>query len=607
MGAPSKLAKGKHLFLWKAKPTELGDVAAIQEHVLLNELSGASVHDFNQQMAETALKSVLTSGANKERWGDVAQREMLDHYNRYLAAATILSGQVKGTTVLPMPTDGSEGAGVVSLVELDLSVAETKSKLSMMEGAVITWTKQIREVVLEVPEDHATVLGEDGAPAVEHLTPDCEVKFWETRAGHLNSIWAQLTGPRITKVLDFLGAEQSTYAVAFQKTMREVHANKEEANDNLKYLQTLSKWFSKLNEQDDFSGLPQLYKPIVHTILLIWKNSDHYNKPMRLVVLLRMICNSIINQTHKYVSGSDAIFGLLEDEEFARATETLKTALKVCGAFKSTFFDFRDMAQRECPSNPWAVAPAAIFVRLNSVMERCMDMMELCGTYSNFFKLDKMVEGTGMAGGLGGTKGGVLGDTVRDIYFTFKASAEKLKMAGYDLLEIGANGFDADYGAFKQSVKELERRLSAVIHLAFLDRTTPLAKFKLFESFDSLVKRPLIEDDLEQKYVTVVNETLATLTETRRIFALHKEKPPLENNLPPVAGSLFWAATLSGRMEAPMTKVRRENCGSFLCFVEGGEREREREVVLADCAVLPHLRFGRLLLQVISRCAALSR
>ena len=184
--------------------------------------------------------------------------------------------------------------------------------------------------MLESPEDQRLVDAPEGpGQVVEHLTPDQEVLFWETRAGHMNDIWDQLTSPRISKVLDFLAAEQSTYAVAFQKTMREVAANREDANDNLKYLQTLSKWFSKLNEQDDFAGLPGLFKPVVHTILLVWKNSDHYNKPMRLVVLIRMICNAIINQAMKYVSGSDAIFGFLEDEEFAKALETLKLALKV--------------------------------------------------------------------------------------------------------------------------------------------------------------------------------------------------------------------------------------------------------------------------------------
>jgi hypothetical protein len=38
------------------------------------------------------------------------------------------------------------------------------------------------------------------------------------------------------------------------------------------------------------------------------------------------------------------------------------------------------MAANECPQNPWAVTPAAIFVRLNAFMERCMDMAELCQT-----------------------------------------------------------------------------------------------------------------------------------------------------------------------------------------------------------------------------------
>lgn len=189
----------------------------------------------------------------------------------------------------------------------------------------------------------------------------------------------------------------------------------------------------------------------------------------------------------------------------------------------------------------------------------------------NFFKLDKMVD---QGGGLGGTKGGALTETVRDIYTSFKKCTEKLKMTGYDLLDISVEGFDDDYASFKQTVKELERRLAAVIHLAYLDRTTPLAKYKLFESFDSLVKRPLIEDDLEQKYVAVVNETLSTLNETQRVFARLRENPPVNAttpNQPPVAGSLLWCAGLRARMEAPMTKFKELDASML-------EREEAKEV-----------------------------
>ena len=37
------------------------------------------------------------------------------------------------------------------------------------------------------------------------------------------------------------------------------------------------------------------------------------------------------------------------------------------------------------------MAPSAIFLRLNTYMERCMDALEFTQTYVHFFKLDKMV------------------------------------------------------------------------------------------------------------------------------------------------------------------------------------------------------------------------
>jgi dynein heavy chain len=154
LGAPAKLGKGKHLLLWKVKPKELRDPAECAAHILLNELSGAAVHDFNLTLAEATFKAVLTNEANKERWGDVAQREMLEHYNKYLATSTILSGQIKGVTQLPMPTDGTASSGGGDSadggsggLDAERSAAATKQKLSMLEGAIITWTKQIRDVV----------------------------------------------------------------------------------------------------------------------------------------------------------------------------------------------------------------------------------------------------------------------------------------------------------------------------------------------------------------------------------------------------------------------------------------------------------------------------
>jgi dynein heavy chain len=77
-----------------------------------------------------------------------------------------------------------------------------------------------------------------------------------------------------------------------------------EANDNFKFLNTLRPWFEKLVDNGkDFNQTHDLYIPIMHLILLIWKKSKYYNTPPRLVVLIREICNAIITKAKDYMPG----------------------------------------------------------------------------------------------------------------------------------------------------------------------------------------------------------------------------------------------------------------------------------------------------------------
>ena len=55
--------------------------------------------------------------------------------------------------------------------------------------------------------------------------------------------------PEARRLLLLLDQAQSTYCTAFTATVREVYEARLEANDNLKYLRTLTKWFNLLIEQ----------------------------------------------------------------------------------------------------------------------------------------------------------------------------------------------------------------------------------------------------------------------------------------------------------------------------------------------------------------------
>ena len=161
---------------------------------------------------------------------------------------------------------------------------------------------------------------------------------------------------------------------------------------------------------------------------------------------MREICNSLIKQAKKYVSG-EQIFGMIESEEANNAVNMLKTTLHVCGAFKSTYFDYKATANAECPGNTWKIQNNALFMRLDSFLERCHDILDLTQTIVQFSKLSKIE--------IGGTKGKSLTASIKQIYDDFLFAVAKFKAVPYDIMDVEAKDFDDDFYEFRGAIKEL--------------------------------------------------------------------------------------------------------------------------------------------------------
>jgi len=524
---PDKVGKAKVIFFVKtnADPLPKGEVE-LNSCLIIMELGGQSIFEHLELISNEVFLPVLSNPGNQAKWGEVAAREIMDRFYSFLSSTTILCGQVRGETRLPMPP-------------LDMNdPTATKNRISLLEGAIITWTKQIKSVLKQDPESQLKQGG--------HPTPDVEIAFWKNKAMNLNSIFEQLQSQRIRKVLRALDQSKSTYCTTFARLCREVFTARMEANDNMKYLRTLELWFGQLNDESDFPKLQDNFKPMMHIILLIWKNSKHYNTPGRLVVLMREICNSLINQACKYVSG-EQIFARIEADEAGIAVEQLKTTLRVCGQFKATYFEYRNTANAECPANPWRIQNNALFMRLDSFLERCHDILDLTQTIVQFGKLANIE--------VGGTKGKTLTQSVQSIHQDFQATVEKFKNVDYDIMDVGAKKFDDDFYGFRVSIKELERRLGSVVSLAYDDCPTVYGRFRLFDSFDGLLERPIIQDELEKKYVSLVQSYGSDLKIVQETFLAQRDDPPMGLNKPPITGALNWCRGLKDRISIPMKKL----------------------------------------------------
>jgi dynein heavy chain len=87
-------------------------------------------------------------------------------------------------------------------------------------------------------------------------------------------------------------------------------------------------------------------------------------------------------------------------------------------------------------------------------------------------------------------------------------------------------------------------------------------RFKLLDSFEGLLSRPIIQDELEKKHIVLLEMYKQDLKTVQSIFLEGKvlvdkldEKAPIFNNMPPIAGALTWCKGLKDRIKEPMEKL----------------------------------------------------
>ena len=106
-------------------------------------------------------------------------------------------------------------------------------------------------------------------------------------------------------------------------------------------------------------------------------------------------------------------------------------------------------------------------------------------------------------------------------------------------------------------IKELERRLSSVVAQALEDCGSVDDAFKLLASFEGLLERDLMQNNLEKYYIGLLTDYHSDLKAVQTMFLHKKDKPPIYNNMPPIGGALHWSRGLAERADSVMPKFRQ--------------------------------------------------
>ena len=262
---PTKLPKNKCIYFLNTRPGDKVDPKSFQTQILNGEMCADPLEHLEKTLRDVYLPQLQNK--KNQGYGDVVYKETIANLNNFLANVSIIVGHTKGRTYLPLPPLGTQVPDI-----------QNKDLIHHLEGSIVTWTNQIKAVL---ERSH-----EDSLKTAMHPTPDEELKFWKSQSANLNSIFSQLKSKQMRQVMIFMDQAKSSYTGPFGSICREVFAARLEANNNVKFLCTMENWFSQLKMVSDFPEMVSLYKPMMHIILLIWKNSKHYNTPACLMVLM---------------------------------------------------------------------------------------------------------------------------------------------------------------------------------------------------------------------------------------------------------------------------------------------------------------------------------
>ncbi|NXJ83957.1 DYH17 protein, partial [Trogon melanurus] len=556
--------KGKGIYFVK-KEGESIPQQNFQSKLLVGDIGPSPVEQLIT-VVEEVMFPLLLNEENTAGWPGVVVEDVVQQTNWLKDKMFVMGRKIQGKPLLPMPE------------QLDTSVSHA------METMVIEWSHQIRDI-----------LSKDSAqPLLEglHPLPKTEFEFWHTRMVNLQCIndqvllargWpcvpgaeplvlsppplpCQLLSPQVMELARILEKADSCYWPVLQSLFRDVSAGLEEAKDINLHLQPLRILLEEM-EQADYSQLQPYVDRVLCTVHLVRAHCQHYRPPARSIVVLREICNLLVEMTRTFLSPEDVMKGLQGEAE-----EALEVVRQSISTIEKLFQSYNTYCSSTMPTSlpdPQVQEElqlqdfpcSLVFGRMDSFYRRLKTIepmvcarQELYQTTLEFLKLEKVE--------LGGMRGNILGSQVFQIYEEVSELIKTFAECQYDPLDPAEEQLNKDFAEFQKKVQDMDRRLATIFCQGFDDCNCLASAVKLVHMFGSLLERPLIKAEISCCYSALLEMFKAELDNVKVLYDAQTTPPLLpgagsaiHRNLPPVAGQLQWALELQQRLEGPHKDV----------------------------------------------------
>ncbi|KAF6216233.1 hypothetical protein GE061_000573 [Apolygus lucorum] len=439
-------------------------------------------------LVEDVILPMLTSNNNKIGWPKSVAEDVKKRVLDMKDVVFRVKGEVYGRTLLPLP-QGIERVHDEYLLLTEGSMDSRSCDMELrctIESAVLRWSNQLNEVL---KQSSASVFESEVNPV-----PEAEINFWSQRSKNLCGIYEQLRDHRVKEMATILEKTESAYFPCFQKMFKSVVSAMNEAEEIDRYLQVIVPHITEIQSVPFIEAEPS-FMPLVHNIALIWVHCAYFRTSTKLVILLKEICNLLMQEANKLLD-PNSLFECEIEETLPKTRKVLRNL----DLFRKIVLLYADkivpMFQNNTKPVPWTFDECLVFERYDKYIDRLKLIKELFVTTMEYMKLEKVE--------VGGNKAHALSLRLNELFENFNNLTASFSSLPYDPTNIDDDLFMEDYQRFKATIMDCDRRLASVACMAFDDCTNFEQIFKMMNVFGGLLVRPVIKAEIEPKYEHII-------------------------------------------------------------------------------------------------------
>ncbi|XP_031338901.1 dynein heavy chain 2, axonemal-like isoform X2 [Photinus pyralis] len=455
-------------------------------------------------------------------WPDSVKNDICTATYNFLQTVTDLHHRLYGLTVIYIPQECVN----VSVVQ----ASKDKELIKRLEGVVVYWTRQIRVCLQD----------QDQNTPQDLLCPIDEYEFWVYRHENLSGLSYQMKNPNLMHVCDILSYVQSTHVTQFMILIEDIHHSLREAKSNIEYLQVITQPCADLMEKQSPAEIPRNLVEILNLFRFIWEQSPFYNSRRKITALCRALSNQIILQCKKFTN-LDVVF----KEKHSRAAIIMfQTCIDCCVEYTRIYTAVSETHIKYSQTH-WNLDKAPIFNHIDTFIQRCKDMIEICEAMITFGRFDEK-ESIPIPR-LGGTRGVEFETWCVRIENMFQESLNYIEEQRETILDVQDSSWNDKILKFRARMEVIETVIENLVNAIFKEVVTVEDGIEALAALYNYSTRKSLKNVFDFQTRFIYSLFLGEINDCKQELVKQNEEYPAQ--FPYYAGRAMIASLKRNRLE----------------------------------------------------------